>query len=759
MTEHGGHHPGVYLDDLPFDVALGKYLSALEAQDGLKPFPGEELPVDQALGRVTAQPVWARISSPHYHASAMDGIEVRTADTLGATETSPIQLKLGEQARWVDTGDPIDTGFDSVIMVENVQDIGDGRVEVRTTSRPGQHVRLMGEDMVATELVLPENHRLRPVDLGAIVASGHSRVTVRRRPRVAIIPTGTELVKPGSDLKPGDIIEFNSLMLAGLIEEWGGTPTRLAPLPDDRQQLEAAVSDALANYDMVVINAGSSAGRDDYTASVVAALGEVVVHGIAIRPGHPVVLGVASGKPVLGIPGYPVSAVLSMELLASPILSRWLGNAPKRRTKIRGAITRKILSPMGEDEYLRVKVGKVGDAIVATPLPRGAGIITSLVQADGLVLVPRFSEGMDAGSQVNIELIRSQEEIETTIVVIGSHDLMLDVLANELHKRHSHMTLSCSKVGSLGGLTAIRRGEAHIAGSHLLDEETGEYNVSYVKRLLPEMKAVLLTMAHRQQGLMVPKGNPKGLTGLKDLTGEDVQFVNRQREAGARVLLDYQLKQIGISPEEIRGYDRIEYTHLAVAADVASGVADVGLGILAAARALDLDFVPLFTERYDLVIPEAFFNGDLLRPMLDILQDESFRTQVEALGGYDTREMGRSYLFPSVLSLKPVGAIYESPLPIEGRLNNSTFLGDNTLVPGCEKARHHAPLVVSLSNHSSGGEVPLMPFDWAQDERDFKCDIVYADLRKEALAYRPYLIRLCSATTTALLPFLVALQE
>ncbi len=636
----GTHHRRVYLEDQPYEEAFEKYLKALEAHGGLGSLPGEELLVEQALGRITARPVWARISSPHYHAAAMDGIAVQAEDTLGATETSPRHLKVGEQARWVDTGDPIPAGFNSVIMVENVHDLGDGRVEILAAVPPWQHVRLMGEDMVATELVLPESHRLRPVDLGAIAASGHTHVIVRRKPRVAIIPTGNELVTSGAALKPGDIVEFNSIMLAGLVEEWGGIASRLPPVRDDRALLEAAVKEALAHHDMVVVNAGSSAGSEDYTASVVAALGEVVVHGIAIRPGHPVVLGIVSGKPVLGIPGYPVSAVLSLELLARPILARWLGVSLKNRTKIAGVITRKVLSPMGEDEYLRVKVGKVGEVTVATPLSRGAGVITSLVRADGLVVIPRFSEGVDAGSPVIIDLLRDQEEIENTVVAIGSHDLMLDVLANELHKRHPRMTLSSSNVGSLGGLMAIKRGEAHIAGSHLLDEATGEYNVSYIRHLLPEVKVVLVTLAHRQQGLMVPKGNPKRLMGIGDLARRDVQFVNRQREAGTRVLLDYQLKRLGISHLQIRGYDRVEYTHLAVAANVASGAADVGLGILAAARALGLDFVPLLTERYDLVIPELFFNGALLKPVLEILHDGEFRAQVEALGGYDTGEMG-----------------------------------------------------------------------------------------------------------------------
>ncbi len=640
----GAEHRQVYLEDRPYREALDEYLKALESQAGLSVLQGEELPLDHALGRITAQPVWAKISSPHYHASAMDGIAVRAQDTAGATETSPVYLKVGEQARWVNTGEPVPTGFDSVIMVENVQDMGDERLEIRAAVPPWQHVRLLGEDMVATELVLPESHRLRPVDLGAIAAAGHTHVSVRRKPRVAIIPTGDELVLPGQALKPGNIIEFNSLTLGGLVEEWGGVATRFPPVPDNRARLEEAIKKALANHDMVVVNAGSSAGSKDYTAPVVAALGKVVVHGMAIRPGHPVVLGVVSGKPVLGIPGYPVSAILGFELVGKPVLYRWLGVAPEDRPKLQGVITRKVLSPMGEDEFLRVKVGKVGDSVVATPLSRGAGVISSLVRADGLVVVPRFSEGLQAGSRVTIELLRRREEIENTIVCIGSHDLILDVLANELHKRRPEMSLSSSNVGSLGGLMAVKRGEAHVAGSHLLDEDTGDYNVGYIKRLLPEVKVVLVTLAHRQQGLMVPKGNPKKLAGLQDLVRDDVQIINRQREAGTRVLLDYHLKRMDLDPQRIRGYDRVEYTHLAVAASIAGGAADAGMGILAAARALGLDFVPLFTERYDLVIPQTFLNTDLLKPMLEILNEPSFRAQVESLGGYDVQEMGKVLL-------------------------------------------------------------------------------------------------------------------
>ena len=631
----------VYLEPIPLDEALQKFFGALEARGLLRPLSGELVSVDAALGRVTARPVWAALSNPHYNAAAMDGIAVRAEDTRAASETAPVRLRAREQFQWVDTGDPILPPFNAVVMLEHLYPVGEEEIEIHAAVPPWHHVRAMGEDMVATELILPEGHTLTPVDLGAIAGCGLGAVEVRQRPRVAVIPTGSELVPPGSAVKPGEIIEFNSLMLCGMVREWGGEANRTGIVPDDFAAIRAAVEEAVATHDVVVINAGSSAGSEDFTAAIVRELGELLVHGIAIRPGHPVVLGIVRGRPVIGIPGYPVSAVITCDLLVKPILYRLEGRAVPERPTLTATITRKILSPLGEDEFLRVKVGRVGNKVVATPLSRGAGVIMSLVRADGIVRIPRFSEGVHAGATVTVELLRRPEEIEKTIVAIGSHDLTLDLLASLLRRRHPDLHLSSTNVGSLAGLLALKRAEAHMAGSHLLDEETGEYNLPYVARLLPGEKVVVLTLVHRDQGLILPKGNPKDITTLLDLAREDVAFVNRQKGAGTRILLEYRLKQLGIDPMRITGYEREEYTHLAVAAAVKAGVADVGLGILGAARALNLDFIPLLKERYDLIIPEPHYRDPLLRPLLDLITSEGFKQEVEALGGYDTSETGR----------------------------------------------------------------------------------------------------------------------
>ena len=642
MTTHSHRHGRrYYLSDIPLEDALERYRCALEDAGALARAQPVSVPLSQARGRVTAEPVWARISSPHYDSTAMDGIAVRASDTVGATETSPRRLTLGEQAVWVDTGDPVPAGFNAVIMVEVVHEVDANTLEIQSPAAPYQHVRPLGEDIVATELVLPESHTIRPVDMGACAAAGLTELPVRSKPSVAVIPTGDELVQADSPLKPGDIIEFNSLVLGGMVEEWGGEAATWNTMPDDFDKLLRAVREAVETHDIVLVNAGSSAGSEDYTARVVESLGELVVHGAAIRPGHPVVLGVVEGKAVLGIPGYPVSAALTCELFVKPLIERKLGLPASHRNKVKAAITRKTLSPMGEDEFLRVRLGRVGERLVATPVERGAGVIMSLVRADGIVRIPRFSEGFDAGAEVSVDILRPVEAIDDTVVAIGSHDMTLDLLASHVRRARPQMTLASSNVGSMGGLMALARGEAHLAGSHLLDEETGEYNLSFIRRLLRGRSVVVVNLAQRIQGLILPKENPKEVTTLGDLVRDDVVFLNRQRGSGTRILLDYRLREFGIDAGSIKGYDREEYTHLAVAAAVAGGRADVGLGILSAANAMGLEFVPISSEQYDLVIPSEHYESERVQFVLEVIRGDRFRSEVDALGGYDTSSMGQ----------------------------------------------------------------------------------------------------------------------
>jgi putative molybdopterin biosynthesis protein len=667
----------VYLHDIPLAAAQQRLVDALEAAGIAGILEVEAIPLDeQALGRVLAEPVWAKISSPHYHASAMDGFAVRAQETEGALETAPISLAYDQQTVYVDTGDPLPGWANAVIPIENIEPLDaagqvavDARqpdaIRIRAAVPPWAHVRPMGEDMVATQLVLPAGHTLRPVDLGAVAGCGHSEVRVARRPKVAVIPTGTELVEIGQPVESGDIIEYNSMVMAAQVESWGGRATRYPITPDVFEQICARVAEASQDHDLILLNAGSSAGSEDFSASVVEALGDLLVHGVAVRPGHPVIIGViarrsegamkkSAGKveiathpvdarndiiPIIGVPGYPVSAALTGEIFVEPLLARWLGRRQHEPLEIRATLTRKMTSPAGDDDYVRVAVGKVGEKVLAAPLSRGSGVITSLVRADGIVVVPSGSQGLPAGESVSVRLYRRPKEIERTIFAIGSHDISLDVMAQFLAARERR--LASANVGSLGGLVALRRGEAHLAGSHLLDPQSGEYNLSYIRQYLPDVPVRVIALVGRQQGLLLPKGNPKGIRSLSDLINPEVSFVNRQRGAGTRLLLDYHLEKLGLSTDNIQGYSQEEFTHLAVAAAVASGRADCGLGIAAAAQALDLEFVALFQERYDLIVPEKFVESELVAPLLEILAEPAFREMVASLPGYDVSPMGQ----------------------------------------------------------------------------------------------------------------------
>ena len=629
-----------FIHDIPAAQALAAWQAACAAGGCPERLDAVRSGLHEAVGRVTAAPVWATRSSPSFDASAMDGIAIRAAQSVGASESTPVQIEPDDFVV-VDTGDPLPDDFDAVVMREHVHYDAAGRAELRSAVAPYSHVRTIGDDVSATELLLPEGHRLRPVDIAAAAAAGATDVLVRRRPVVAVLPTGDEIRPVGTDPAPGVILDTNSLMLAAQAEAAGCEALRTEILPDDPDTIAAAVRDACAKADLVIVIAGSSAGRDDHTAAIVDRLGTLAVHGVAVRPGHPVVLGTVDATPVLGAPGYPVSAALTFDIFAAPLLASLEGAVATEPPRARARVARKLASPMGMDDWVRVRLGRVGSELVATPLPRGAGVLTSLVRADGLLVVPAGLEGHHAGEQVDVMLLRGVGEIERTILAVGSHDLVLDLAASAVRAADPRVTLASANVGSLGGLVALRDGLCHVAGSHLLDPETGEYTLPYVDRVLGGRDVAVVRLVHRDQGLIVAPGNPLGLTGIEDLIRPGLRYVNRQRGAGTRVLLDHELGRLGIAADAVSGYTREEYTHLAVAAAVAAGRVDAGLGVMAAARAFGLGFVPVTREPYDLVVAAETFDDPVVAPLWERLEQPAFRTAVEALGGYGVEEMGR----------------------------------------------------------------------------------------------------------------------
>ncbi|MFO7964145.1 MAG: molybdopterin biosynthesis protein [Desulfobacterales bacterium] len=598
-----------------------------------------------AVDRILSGPVFAEMSSPNFHAAAMDGIAVKAAVTFGAHEANPKVLRVGKEAHFINTGHVMPKETDAVIMIEHIQVPDAGRVVIESPVVPWQNVRKMGEDIVATELLFSRNHKVSPYSIGALLSAGVFNVNVLKKPKIMIIPTGSELVDwhrtDIHHMPAGRVIETNSFVLGKMAEAAGAEWVRHERIMDDILRIKSAAEKALSDdFDMVLILGGSSAGSEDYSRPVIEALGSVLVHGVTMMPGKPVVIGKASGRPIFGVPGYPVSAIIVFEQLIRPVILNMLGQTDDPRPVVPVKPTRKIASKLGTEEFLRVKLGRVEDRIVATPLPRGAGSITTLTEADGIIRIPHHIEGLKDDDPVTAELLRPLSTIQNTIVIVGSHDNTLDILADEIRCRHDGIALSSSHVGSMGGLTAVKRRLCHLAGSHLLDTETGGYNISYVKKYLPETPVCLVNLVLRDQGFIIPKNNPKHITGIEDLCRDDIRFINRQAGSGTRILLDFQLARAGISPDRIRGYHHDEFTHMAVAVAVLSGAADVGLGIHAAAGALDLAFIPLITEQYDLIIPEQFMNTPNIRLLIETIQSGNFKRRVLALGGYHTEKTG-----------------------------------------------------------------------------------------------------------------------
>lgn len=619
----------IYLEDKPRAQARDEVLAAFDL-----PQEKEWVPAASALGRITAEPVFANVSMPFYHASAMDGIAVNAEDTYEAHEQRPLHLKKGEQFVYVDTGNAIPPQYNAVIMVENIHVIDDGTIEIIEPATPWQHIRPIGEDIVQEEMLFTQGHRLRPADLGALLAAQVTEVAVVKKPLVTIIPTGNELVSADASLSSGRIIEFNGTVFSSYVEDWGGNPYLHPIVKDEPEKIREALLDAVETSDIVVINAGSSAGSKDYTVHILEELGTVFTHGVATRPGKPVILGKIKDKVVVGVPGYPVSAYMALEWFVRPLVCKYLGIPEPERPKLKVKLGRRIVSTMGAEDFVRMNIGYVDGQFVANPLTRAAGVTMSLVRADGLLVVPPEELGYEQGDLVDVELYRPVEEIKNAIVFSGSHDLTIDLLSSQLKKQRTDMKIVSSHVGSMAGLMAIRKGEAHVAGIHLLDPETKEYNVTYVRKFLAGQDAVLYPFLKRTQGWLLPKDNPLGIQNVSDISEKGIDYANRQKGAGTRILFDLLLKEAGLTADDINGYDREMFSHLSVAAEVKGNDSAAGLGIFPAARAMMLDFIPVADENYDLLMTKAFFESEKGIWLRSVIQSEAFKADVAKIGGY-----------------------------------------------------------------------------------------------------------------------------
>lgn len=626
-----------YLTNIPLEKARADYLKLL-TENGFHAGT-ERIAVSEACGRVTAKAVYAHICAPHYAASAMDGIAICAKDSFGATQTTPITLRPA-QYLVVDTGDPVPEGMDAVIMVEELVKNDDGSVTIHAAAAPWQHIRQIGEDICAGEMILPGHTVVTPAAIGAMLAGGVLELEVLRRPLVGIIPTGDEIIPPCADPKPGDILEFNGSIFSAMVRQWGAEAKVYPIVPDQFEKIKAMTAKAASECDLVILNAGSSAGREDYSVRVIRELGQVLYHGIAMKPGKPAILGRMGSTPVLGVPGYPVSGILVVEQLLKPLIDCWLCAGQSREVFVEATLTRPVVSGLKYEEFVRLRMGYVEDRLIASPLSRGSGVVSSFMKADGILDIPQGLEGYEAGSRIPVRLLCPEEKLRNTLVAMGSHDPLLDELAELLHAQDNQLYLSSSHVGSMGGIMALRRGEAHLAGCHLLDTATGEYNRSFLKKYFPNGGVRRVRCVGRRQGLMVARGNPLNLSEFRDIAKPGVRYVNRQKGSGTRILTDYLCAQAGLDTAAIYGYAREELTHTSVAAQIANGSADAGMGIYAAARLYDLEFLPVCVEQYDLLIAESAWQTPMVQKLLAALKSEAFRDKLLAMGGYSVEAPG-----------------------------------------------------------------------------------------------------------------------
>ena len=576
------------------------------------------------VGRITAAPIFARFSVPAIHLSAMDGIAVRSAETLGASEQNPVTLP---DAARVNTGNIVPAGYDAVVMIEDVWVDGE-TYTVRKPVSPWQHIRPVGEDIGESEMILSSHHRIRPQDVGALANYGVTEVDVLNV-RAGLIPTGSELVPAGVMPPPGKVVESNTLMAASVLAEAGVEAHRYPIVPDDPDRIRDAVRRGVVENDILLVSAGSSAGTRDYTADIVRDLGEVLAHGVAIKPGKPVIIGRVEGKPVIGLPGYPLAAATVLRELVMPLVARY-GLPVREPGHVAARLTTSLQSDIGTDEFVLLSVGKIGDRWVAVPQSRGAGIQMSAVRANGYLRIPEDMEGAEAGKTVDVRLTVPRAEAEEAVLITGSHDPALDYLADLVRPRG--VDIHSTHLGSMGGVIALKKEECHAAPMHLLAPD-GTYNTYYLERYMPGADLALLCVAERQQGIISRDG-----LSFDDLPGRT--FINRQKGSGTRMLLDHTLAARGIDPASIPGYGREATTHLAVALAVRTGEADAGMGVYSAAKALDLAFVPVATERYELAMHRAMLDDPGIAALVETVSSAAFKQVLRNLGGYETDETG-----------------------------------------------------------------------------------------------------------------------
>lgn len=635
----GSIDQGQFLAVLPREEAIARFEAAL--------FPrivqGERRKLAQALGCSLAEDVTAPIDVPPFDRSNVDGFAVRSADLAAAGEATPVRLILNDEviacgtapmrpvlsgtATPIATGGPVPRGADAIVMVEHTQPSGNRAIEVRRAVSPGQFVSYAGSDIARGEALLRAGTMIGSREIGMLAACGIAEVVVARRPRVAILSTGDELVQPGMPLRPAAIYDTNGAVVTAAIAENGGETSFLGAVPDDEQALESAMRSALAGSDMLVLSGGTSKGAGDISHRIIGRLGKpgIVAHGVALKPGKPLCLAVCDSKPVVILPGFPTSAMFTFHDIIVPVLRRMAGLPPRNDAKVSARVPVRITSELGRTEFVMVSLVEGNDGLIAYPTGKGSGAITSFAQADGFLRIDALAEQLPANAETEITLFTPHVRVPD-LVIIGSHCIGLDLVTAPM--AHAGLTVRSIAVGSLGGLAAARRGECDLAPIHLFDEKSESYNTPFLTEGLE-----LVPGWRRMQGIVFRKGDPR-FEGLGPeeavraaLADTACIMVNRNQGAGTRILIDRLLE--GARPE---GYWNQPRSHNAVAAAVAQHRADWGMTIAPVAHATGLGFIPYAEEHYDFALVKARKQRPAVQAFLDALASEAGRKALEQAG-------------------------------------------------------------------------------------------------------------------------------
>ncbi len=630
----------------------------------------EKIALERALGRVLAEDVFSGVDVPGFDRAAMDGFAVTAADTFGADEQRPVRLKvvadveagdsagysaLAGEALEIATGAPMPKGTDAEVMVEYTKRNGSEVLVYRSVS-PGENVTGAGSDIMTGELLLRKSERITPREVGLLAAIGLSQVSVFRKPRVAVFSSGNELIKPGDSLRFAKIYDVNGPAVSAAVAECGGEPQFLGILPDNYAAVKDSLDSALRDADIVISSGSTSSGPGDLFYRAVDDLGDpgVIVHGLTLKPGKPALLGIVRGKPIFGLPGYPTSALMIFHMLVAPIIRR-LANAPEvAPVKVSAISPMKFFKARGRRELLPVQlITQPQGELIAYPMQGGSGAVSSFSMADGFADLPATQEYVDEGERMEIQLF-GRELTPASLVVIGSHCVGLDIAFSMLKKQDRDFLGRTINVGSVGGFHAVKRGEADMAGVHLQDEASGEYNLPFLSSYGLKESAVLVRGYDREQGLIVRQGNPKKISGIRDLLRDDVRFINRNQGSGTRLLIERHLtvlaSSVGTDLEglsmKIHGYGYEVKSHSAVAAAVKNDRADVGFGIRTVAEVPGLEFIKLDDEKYDFLIGGDRMSKKQVQAFVKLLGSKEFSTALRTRApGLSSNQQSGTILF------------------------------------------------------------------------------------------------------------------